>query len=648
MKTRRYAMLRSGRLIRPFVALLCMLLPWGARADCVGSPYPRIRALQHLSEADSARAVRAVRARLAASAGKSGADPRRQAALYAVLAQSYSRLELDGEARAAALKGLSLGTDPRDPVRVDLLEAYAENVYDAPGIRAALHSIQTATAAQTHGSLNATCLRITEGILEYRLDRPDLAIGPLTRAYRSPQAPRGSEPRMFAADALTAVMRALGDYREALALNRQVIAWDLAHRASLSLSVSKYVRGTILKLMHDYTGAIREFTASRVLSVPLHDLQGIAFEDLRICETRVAIGDYRRAAGECRRALPAFIAAHSTDVIKETRAVLARIDLGEGHPRRALAELNGVLDHAGEDMPPRRVSILYLWRARTNAALGRYRQAYADLAEYSRRITADYGAERLRQAAAMRARFATDEEIERNRDLKHELALSQERSRRQAEELKRNAAIFFSGLVVIALLIYISIASSRHRRALVRLATIDGLTGLPNRRRTAELANEALQAARARSEPLTVAIIDLDHFKSINDCCGHAAGDHVLREVGRAALQVLRAGDVFGRWGGEEFLLVAPNTTLDTALGILERLRASLLAIELPTSAAGLRVKLSAGLATLDAKAVTLDELIASADEALYEAKSQGRDLVRIAAHGRLSTTRSAGGAPGH
>jgi diguanylate cyclase (GGDEF)-like protein len=93
----------------------------------------------------------------------------------------------------------------------------------------------------------------------------------------------------------------------------------------------------------------------------------------------------------------------------------------------------------------------------------------------------------------------------------------------------------------------------------------------------------------------------------------------------------VRDTDVLGRWGGEEFLLVMPGASLETALIALERLRTLALRIQLPTAGAGMRVCLSAGLATIDPKVKSLDELIASADAALYHAKRDGRDRVRIA-----------------
>jgi diguanylate cyclase (GGDEF)-like protein len=254
-----------------------------------------------------------------------------------------------------------------------------------------------------------------------------------------------------------------------------------------------------------------------------------------------------------------------------------------------------------------------------------------DLDEYLARYEAENDVERTRQAGTLRARFETDREVERNAALQRDLLSSQEQSRRQEQQLRWNAIVVVLGIVVITLLIYFLVANLSYRQQLVKLASQDSLTGLPNRRRTAELAIAALSSASTTQTPLTIAIIDMDHFKVINDRCGHAAGDHVLQAFARAGRETLRTTDILGRWGGEEFLLVMPAVTLDLALATLERLRTKVLNIPLPPSGVGLVVSLSAGLATYEHDVKSLDDLIARADSALYQAKNQGRDLVRIA-----------------
>jgi diguanylate cyclase len=391
--------------------------------------------------------------------------------------------------------------------------------------------------------------------------------------------------------------------------------------------------------MKQYAAAIAEFTEARKLSVQLHDTQGVAFADLLECTARIDLGQLSRAQLKCDDALRAFNAAHSADEIKETEGVIARIELAKGHADKALKIWNEVLDHEGADLLPSRVAPLYQWRARANAALHNYRDAYADLTEYARRYAAANDAERTKAAAALRARFETDREIERNALLKRELGVSREQSQRQAQVLRWNAVVVGSGVLVIVLLIYFLVVNRRYRQQLVKLASQDVLTGLPNRRRTAELATAALAAATAARTPLTIAIIDLDHFKVINDRCGHATGDFVLKEFARVGRECLRDSDVLGRWGGEEFLLVLPDATLESALASLERMRTLVFGIHLPASGAGLRVSLSAGLATNQRHGRSLDEMIARADAALYVAKNEGRDLVRVADESYLTTT---------
>jgi diguanylate cyclase (GGDEF)-like protein len=481
-------------------------------------------------------------------------------------------------------------------------------------------------------------LLITRGVLQRRQDRTDLAIGSLTQAYHASTTREFAKARINSAAELSTVMRGMGDYAQALALNQEVIDWDTEHGATLSLSVDRFLRGKILNLMGKYASAIGEFAEARKLSLQLNDAQGVAFADLHDCTARIELGQLQRAALECNHALRGFTAAHSADEVKDTLALLARIDLANGHADKALATLNKVLDQGGADLLPGRVAALFQLRARANAALGNYGGAYIDLTEYVRRYAAANDVERSMAAAALRAQFETDREIERNAQLKRELGVSQEQSQRQARQLRWNAIVVTSGVLVIALLIYFLIANRRYRQQLVILASQDGLTGLPNRRRTAELATAALATATVTESPLAIAIIDMDHFKVINDRCGHATGDFVLREFARVGREALRGSDILGRWGGEEFLLVMPEATLEYAHATLERMRTLLFGIHLPASGAGLRVSLSAGLVTSLRHGRSLDEMIARADAALYAAKNEGRDLVRVAEESFLTT----------
>lgn len=149
------------------------------------------------------------------------------------------------------------------------------------------------------------------------------------------------------------------------------------------------------------------------------------------------------------------------------------------------------------------------------------------------------------------------------------------------------------------------------------LARHDALTGLPNRRALQEQIPRDMARARRNRSPLCVALVDLDHFKDYNDSRGHLAGDEVLRECARAWDSALRGEDTIVRFGGEEFLVLLPDTDLGQACGVIERLRA-----ETPIGQT-----CSAGLACWDFTE-TIDDLLGRADEALYLAKAGGRDQI--------------------
>jgi len=167
------------------------------------------------------------------------------------------------------------------------------------------------------------------------------------------------------------------------------------------------------------------------------------------------------------------------------------------------------------------------------------------------------------------------------------------------------------------------------RHAAEILARIDALTGVLNRRAILnELEREAERATREGS-PLGIGMLDIDHFKLVNDTYGHAAGDSVLCEVVRRALGVMRPYDSFGRFGGEEFLVLVPGSGEEELRHVLERIRGVIGSTPIAVGGHDLAVTVSLGGATRGSESA--DGLIARADDALYTAKEQGRDRVVLA-----------------
>jgi diguanylate cyclase (GGDEF)-like protein len=165
---------------------------------------------------------------------------------------------------------------------------------------------------------------------------------------------------------------------------------------------------------------------------------------------------------------------------------------------------------------------------------------------------------------------------------------------------------------------------ARKNKALERLATHDTLTNLYNRRKLDARFAQEISRAERYGRPLSVIMLDIDHFKKINDTHGHPTGDAVLTETAKRLARTLRDSDILGRWGGEEFMVICPETELDTAVVLAERLREDYANHNFPKTG---RLTASFGVSAHHA-GLAAETIISRADQALYRAKAKGRNRV--------------------
>ena len=167
-----------------------------------------------------------------------------------------------------------------------------------------------------------------------------------------------------------------------------------------------------------------------------------------------------------------------------------------------------------------------------------------------------------------------------------------------------------------------------HERTLElqRLANFDALTGIYNRRKFRELLDNELERARRYHQPLSVVLMDIDHFKKINDQHGHGEGDRVLESIAALLRNHLRKSDFYARWGGEEFIIMMTHTDLRTALQVAEKIRQLLSGIKYGNSAGVVTASFGISSLVSDEK---VNSLIKRADDALYDAKHSGRNCIR-------------------
>jgi diguanylate cyclase (GGDEF)-like protein len=172
----------------------------------------------------------------------------------------------------------------------------------------------------------------------------------------------------------------------------------------------------------------------------------------------------------------------------------------------------------------------------------------------------------------------------------------------------------------------------RYRDLLKELSTVDGLTGIPNRRRFDEVLESEWRRARRNQTPLSLLLMDIDFFKAYNDHYGHLAGDDCLRQLARGLAEIVRRpADLVARYGGEEFVLLLPDTDADGAIWVANRVQDKIKHLNIPHSHSAVadHVTFSIGVATLvPADDQTLFDLIQCADKLLYTAKQNGRNCV--------------------
>lgn len=184
--------------------------------------------------------------------------------------------------------------------------------------------------------------------------------------------------------------------------------------------------------------------------------------------------------------------------------------------------------------------------------------------------------------------------------------------------------------ITIIVLVIASVTLGNDQKKLEAMATTDKLTGVANRQMFNFLFHQALKSSLRRNTPLSILIIDIDHFKNINDTYGHPAGDQVLKVLAKGISEVLRGDDVLFRWGGEEFLVLSSECNKEQSMQLAVRIRERVESLTVYRGEATIRVTVSIGSAQLQS-GEDIDTLISRADKALYTAKRNGRNRIEVA-----------------
>jgi diguanylate cyclase (GGDEF)-like protein len=341
--------------------------------------------------------------------------------------------------------------------------------------------------------------------------------------------------------------------------------------------------------------------------------------------------------GEHQGALDELVAARAEFVMTRDRSDGDMLALQEGEAHAGLGDhAQAISDFSRSEAFLRKsgnlryLSELLEQRSRSYEALGKTALALADL---RRMVKVHEALDRKAQSyttTLMSYQFDTARKEQENRRLEADRTLRDEQLAASQRVRRWQRFALTLGGVLIVLLLWQAQRQLRRSRRLHRMAMTDPLTGVANRRGLENVGVSAIEHARASGEPLSLIAMDVDHFKSVNDTLGHAAGDRVLVALVATCLGALRQVDRLSRVGGEEFVALLPGSEAIAATQIAERLRAEVKAMVLDDVAPGLSVTVSLGVAELLPGDGTLEQLLRRVDRALYKAKAQGRDRVEL------------------
>jgi diguanylate cyclase (GGDEF)-like protein len=469
------------------------------------------------------------------------------------------------------------------------------------------------------------------GNVQSLLGEPALALVDFLRAQENYQESGAAVEGELNLLDIAVAYRRIGEINMARKYTMQSLAYaKKRHNVLQQVSVEAQL-GFLDSDSSDQASARRHFEASLQLARGIGDHEGLASAYLGQAEAFNLQGHHAEALARLNLARSEFDKAADQSSQGMITLQTAEAKAGLGQHAEAIADYDRAEQLLGSGGNLRYLSELLDARARSYEALGRPGQAVLDLRRTIQvRAALQRNAQRY-NTTLMSYQFDSARRDQQDQRIKEESALQG----RQLAALKRarnwqNLAMLFGGLLLMGL-IWQAVRQLRRGRRLHSLAMTDALTGIANRRQIERrMVNVLASSVRDREHAVLVAF-DIDDFKRINDAYGHQVGDTVLVRLVEACSETLRALDQMGRVGGEEFLVILPQTDLEAGRLVAERLRERVNAIDLDDIAVGLKVSISLGVAQLDDPAENLPSLIGRADQALYRAKAAGRNRVEIA-----------------
>ncbi|QOL26825.1 GGDEF domain-containing protein [Thalassotalea sp. LPB0316] len=272
---------------------------------------------------------------------------------------------------------------------------------------------------------------------------------------------------------------------------------------------------------------------------------------------------------------------------------------------------------------------LYLLQSQLYEQQENFKLAYDKRDIYFDRMIEHHQSLNKERIESLKEKYQTEIKENNNELLKNQNELKQLQLQKLVQKDTQQQYLTLAVLIVIIVFIVLIIRQIQIRKKLTSYSRTDALTGLSNRKVLFEQGREMVEQVHADQGALSVLLFDLDYFKKINDEFGHQAGDEVLTTVATLAKETVRSRDLLVRFGGEEFVAILPDASIEQAKAMAERLREKISQTTFASPLEQVKITTSVGVAALG-QAMNLDQLIHNADIAMYQAKLQGRDRVLI------------------
>jgi diguanylate cyclase (GGDEF)-like protein len=557
-------------------------------------------------------------------------DALRAVQYHFILANAYYSLTYPKKALSeteAALILLDADQQPWLYHSVKVIEAMA---YDSDGQSAlGLPGVNAAIAWAQKKQLDKLTLQalFARGMLQISLADYVSALSDLQQAYEL----ASNDPHSLSKAHVAAMIAQVYEYRSenemAIPFFTEAVAAHRQHDAQFDLSVSLYGLGKAnANLGRNIEGA-RQLEESLAIAKQVGDEQGVAYALKELASIDIRNKQFAQAEEKILQASLIFTQAENQQMLFNLRMALVDLSIKDGQlskAKRYLEQAEVQLDR--QTMPVHSISFDEM-AAKLNALQGQFQPAYHQLAQAftsHRKYQSEASTQQLHQ---LRARFELQYSQQENQVLAQQnaivtLQLAQQKS--QNIQLLLLSIFAFVACVLLGVLV---LRNKKHKQRLERLATTDELTGLCNRRHIlAMLEHQMMQASRYQ-QSLTIAMLDLDWFKQINDAYGHHIGDKVLVSFAQTCKHTLRESDQLGRIGGEEFLLLLHHTSATDAQTLLEKLQKKVADIGPQLAIATPAITFTAGVVAYQHDD-NMEDLLQLADLALYRGKKNGRNQI--------------------